>query len=141
MADGVNLEVRMNVLRTAILSLLFVSALAWAGEAKKAKIVTSGEQPADCISAVHVNRIDNREVKVQKLGFELDPGVHSLSARTMVNTSFCKAMGIGTDRHKVQPLEAEFEAGKTYYLGYDHSSPHRRDWKLVIWKVEGGDRG
>ena len=45
-------------------------------------------------------------------------------------------MGNGMTRDAIEPVEANFEAGKTYYLGFDHSSPHRKDWKLVIWKVE-----
>ena len=101
-----------------------------------AKVITSFEKPSECLSAVLVNKIDGKEVKVQKLGFDIEPGAHRLSGRAIVNTSFCKAMGNGMTREAMVPVEANFEAGKTYYLGYDHSSPHRKDWKLVIWKVE-----
>ncbi len=125
--------------KLGVLAALLLPGMALAGDAKSVQIVTSSEKPAECISAVHINKIDGREVKVQKLGFELEPGTHSLSGRAVVNTSFCKAMGLGTQRHKVQPVEANFEAGKTYYIGYDHSSPHRKDWKMVVWKVEGGE--
>jgi len=107
------------------------------GSAAQARIITGNERPAECISSVHVNTIDGQQVYVQPLGFDIAPGTHTLMARAKVNTSFCTAVGPGTNRDTVQPLEAEFEAGKTYYLGYDHSSANRRDWKLVIWKVEG----
>ena len=106
------------------------------GESGKAKVITSFEKPSECLSAVHVNKIDGKEVKVQKLGFDIEPGAHSMSGRAVINTSFCKAMGNGMTRDAIEPVEANFEAGKTYYLGFDHSSPHRKDWKLVIWKVE-----
>jgi hypothetical protein len=33
-------------------------------------------------------------------------------------------------------LEAEFEASKTYWVGLNHRSPHRKDWKYVIWNVK-----
>ena len=120
---------------------ILVASLAWpvlagAADAPRARIVTAGDKPAECISAVHVNRIDDREVKVQEVGFDIEPGRHTLSGRARIDASFCKAMGIGTGRHTAAPLEAEFEAGKTYYVGYDHSSRQRRDWRLVIWKVE-----
>lgn len=131
----------MKAFRIALLAALLVPAMALAADPAKAMIVTSGEKPAECISAVHINRIDDREVKVQKLGFELDPGTHSLSGRANVNVSFCNAVGPGTDRNKLEPLTAEFEAGKTYHVGYDHSSPHRKDWKLVIWKIEDSGQG
>jgi len=107
------------------------------GSTQQARIITGNERPAECISSVHVNTIDGQQVYVQPLGFEIQPGTHTLMARAKINTSFCTAVGPGTNRDTVEPLEAEFEAGKTYYLGYDHSSANRRDWKLVIWKVEG----
>ena len=40
------------------------------------------------------------------------------------------------DALAVPDLEADFEAGKTYYIGLDHSSKNFNDWRLVIWKVE-----
>jgi hypothetical protein len=110
-----------------------------AGDDGKAKIVTGTEKPADCISSVHVNSIDGEQVYVQPLGFEIEAGTHSLTGRAVINATFCRSVGTGSQRNKVEPLEAEFEAGKTYYIGYDHSAGHQRDWKLVIWKTEGGE--
>jgi len=118
------------------LTALLLPLTVMSAEPGTAKVITSFEKPSECLSAVHVNKIDGKEVKVQKLGFDIEPGAHSLSGRAIVNTSFCKAMGNGMTREAMEPVEANFEAGKTYYLGYDHSSPHRKDWKLVIWKVE-----
>jgi hypothetical protein len=124
-----------------ILAMVLVPALLLAGgeydQGQKAMIITGNEKPTECISSVHVNAIDGKQVYVQPLGFDLDAGKHTLTARAVVNTSFCKAVGPATGKDKTQPLEAEFEAGKTYYLGFDHSSSNRKDWKLVIWKVEG----
>lgn len=122
-------------------SAALMSTLALAGSelssSQKARIITGNQRAAECISSVHVNTIDGEQVFVQPLGFEIDPGKHTMTARAKVDISFCTAVGKGTNRDTVEPLEAEFEAGKTYYLGYDHSSSNRRDWKLVIWKVEG----
>lgn len=126
----------MKRVKYLALTALLLPLAALAGEPGKAMIITSGEKPSECLSAIEVNKIDGKEAKVQKLGFSIEPGVHSISGRTIVNTSFCKAMGNGMTRNAIEPVEANFEAGKTYYLGYDHSSPHRKDWKLVIWKVE-----
>ena len=127
----------MKMIKLATFTLLLLPFLLAAENAPKAKIITGTEKAAECISSVHVNNIDGREVKVQALGFDIDPGTHTLTGRALINTSFCKAMGKGSQRNKVEPLEADFEAGKTYFVGYDHSSSNRNDWKLVVWKVEG----
>ena len=57
----------------------------------------------------------------------------------IINTCFCKGMGRGSGVERMEPLEDDFEAGSTYYVGFDHSSKSRSDWKLVIWKVEEGE--
>jgi hypothetical protein len=134
--------VTKTTLKAAVmaLALAMVPALLMANpddeQGQKAKIITGTEKPTECISSVHVNAIDGKQVYVQPLGFDIEPGKHTLTGRATINTSFCKAVGPSTGKDKVEPLEAEFEAGKTYYLGYDHSSNSRKDWKLVIWKVE-----
>ena len=103
----------------------------------KAKIVTSHNNAAQCISPVRILKIDGREVAVQRMGFDLDPGKHTMAGSALVNTAFCAVVGAGTYRDTAPPLEAEFEAGKTYYVGLDHSARNRKDWKYPIWKVKG----
>ncbi len=129
----------MKLLKLAILALLLTPLFSIANAGGKAKIVTSLENPAQCISAVHINNIDGQEVQVQKLGFDIDAGTHTMLGRTILNTSFCKVMGRGSGVEKIEPLEADFEAGNIYYVGFDHSSKSRKDWKLVIWRVEEGE--
>ena len=119
------------------LAMTALPGLSIAGPADKAKIITGNEKPTECISSVQVNAIDGKQIYVQPLGFDIEPGKHTITARAVINTSFCTAVGPGTGKNTAAPLEAEFEAGKTYYLGYDHSSSNRKDWKLVVWKVEG----
>lgn len=129
----------MNSYKFTVLLLVLTPLFTFAAEQEKVSVVTGMSMAASCISSVHVNNIDGREVKVPELGFDVEPGAHTITGRALIDTSYCKAMGIGSQRHNVQPLEAEFEAGKTYYLGYDHNSSNRNDWKLVIWKVEDSD--
>ena len=129
----------MKTIKFAVLLLALVPVLAFAGENDKARVVTGMEKAASCIAAVHVNNIDGREVDPPQPAFDIDPGSHRITARAVINTSNCRVTGIGSQRHKTGPLVAEFEPGKTYYLGYDHSASNRKDWKLVIWKVEGGE--
>jgi len=106
-----------------------------AGKADKAQIVTQNERPAQCISRVAITDIDGKLASVPKQGFKLDAGTHSMKGRATLNTSQCPAVR-GKSNHTVPPLEADFEAGKTYYVGLDHSSKNREEWRLVVWKVE-----
>jgi hypothetical protein len=102
----------------------------------KARIITSYNNLAQCISPVHIQKIDGREVFVQPQGFDLAPGTHTLSGNALINTSYCQTVGQGTNRYHAEPIEAEFEAGKTYWVGINHKSPHRKNWKYVIWNVK-----
>ena len=129
----------MKSLKFAAMLLMLTPVLTIAGEGDKARIVTGAKKAAQCISSVQVNNIDGRDVRVERLGFDIDAGKHSMTGRAIIDTSFCKTVGKGTERNRIEPIEADFEAGKIYYLGYDHSAPNRADWKLVIWKVEGGN--
>jgi len=108
-----------------------------AEEEGNARVITSYNNLAQCISPVHILKIDGREVAVQRMGFDLEPGKHTLSGKALIDTSFCQTVGRGTNQNTAPPLEAEFEAGKTYWVGFNHKSPNRKDWKYVIWNVEG----
>ncbi len=119
---------------TLVLVLLPLAATALASE--KARIVTGFEQASKCISKVQVNTIDSENVRVPESGFTVEPGRHSMTGRAVVNNAFCKNLDYSPSNLDVQPLEADFEAGKTYYVGYDHSSENREEWGLVIWKVK-----
>jgi hypothetical protein len=126
----------MKFMKFALLTLLLLPLGIQAEDASQAKIITSVKQVAKCIAAIEVNKIDGKEVKVQRSAFSIDPGKHSISGRALIDDSFCKVAGVDTGNHPIVPIEYEFEAGKTYYLGYDHSSTLREDWKLVVWKVK-----
>jgi hypothetical protein len=106
-----------------------------ANKSSKAKIVTQNERTAQCISSVVINEVDGRLSNVAKLGFELDAGTHSMNGRAIINTANCPAIR-GRNSYVVPDLEADFEAGKTYYVGLDHSSKNKEEWRLVVWKTE-----
>jgi len=126
----------MKLIRIVLFSVFLLPFIAQAEEAGTAKIITSMSKGAQCISPVHILRIDGREANVQRMGFDLEPGTHTMSGRALIDTSFCKTIGKSTGSEDTAPLEAEFEAGKTYWVGYDHKGENRNDWKYVIWKVE-----
>lgn len=105
------------------------------GEPAAARVITQNEKPAQCLSAVHIQKIDGELVNVHPTGFELEPGRHSMNGVARLNTSFCRRVA-GRNSEAIPDLEADFEAGKTYFVGLDHSSGNSEEWRLVIWKVE-----
>ncbi len=126
-----------GLVRRALLAvaLLATAATAAARDPAMAMIVTSYDRPAQCISPIAVHRIDGEEVQVPTLGFEIEPGIHSLNGRATLNLDYCKTLR-GNEQINIPDLETVFEAGKTYYVGFDHSAPRREDWRLVVWKTE-----
>lgn len=119
----------------AAFALMALAFTAGARDPSKAMIVTSYDRPTQCISPIAVHRIDGEEVQVPTLGFEIEPGMHSLNGRATLNLDYCKTLR-GNEQINVPDLETVFEAGKTYYVGFDHSSARRDQWRLVVWKTE-----
>ncbi len=126
----------MRTIKFALFCLFLLPIQASAEQQGKAKIITGFNQAARCIAPVQILKIDGREVNVQKLTFDLVPGRHTMSGRALIDTSFCQTVGRATNRSSVPPLVDVFEAGKTYWIGFDHSSSDRKDWNYVIWKVK-----
>ena len=120
--------------RIGLTLLLLLPLTAVASE--KAKVITSHERPVQCIAPIEVNKIDGEEVLVNTKVIEIEPGKHTISGRAPhVNTTYCRAPA-GPTFVDVPPLEHEFEAGKTYWVGLDHSAHNRREWRYVVWKEE-----
>lgn len=126
----------MRVFGIAILLLAFLPGPTAADDIGKARVITSFSDAVRCISPVRILNIDGHEVAVTSLGFTLEPGKHTLSGTALLGSTRCPVVGSATMRYPFEPLEALFEPGKIYYVGYDHSSPNRGDWKFVIWKIE-----
>ena len=102
-----------------------------------AEVVTFKSDPTKCLASVQIRTIDGKLKQLPSLGFDIEPGWHTMHGMATVNLNHCPAV---EDRSRKQvhipPLEWLFEAGKKYYVGLDHSSPERQNWQLVVWKVE-----
>ena len=119
----------------ALLAIFALPLQAQASSEDKARIVTQNARPVDCISRVAIRTINGKQKFVSPQGFDLEPGRYTLNGTVALDTTFCKVVR-GNENTRPAPLEAEFEAGKTYYIGFDHSSTNREEWHYVIWKVE-----
>lgn len=102
-----------------------------------AKVVTQHGRPADCLAPIAVYKIDGKERIVPAMGFAIEPGIHTINGRAAIDITYCRRVGRARDSTTAPDLLVNFEAGKTYYIGYDHKSHNTADWKLVVWKVEG----
>ena len=128
----------IRVLLGVCLAALAFSPAAFAaegGQRAMARIVTMHSKPAQCLSPVQIWRVDGERVYVHRNGFNIEPGTRSLNGRAFLDTSFCKPIH-GRTSEPLPDLEVDFEAGKTYYIGLDHSARNFNDWRLVVWKVE-----
>jgi len=126
----------MKSVLVAGLALLLSPPAAWAGDAAKVQVITSFSNATQCISPVRIRKIDGKEAAVNRMGFSLEPGSHTLSGSALIDASICPTLGATTRTPPARPLEADFVAGKVYYVGYDHSSRDRNEWKIVVWKIE-----
>ncbi len=106
-----------------------------AGEGGTAKIITQNSLASQCIASVVIDEIDGKLSNVTRQGFDLEAGKHTMNGRAILNVGNCPALR-GRNSYVVPDLEADFEAGKTYYVGLDHSSKNKEEWHLVIWKTE-----
>ena len=105
------------------------------GSGDKAWVVTSVDKPVECISPISVYSIDGQLVRKNPMNFELEPGRHTLVGTVSSFASGCPTMrtSMGQD---VPPLDYEFEAGKTYYIGLQHKSANQQSWRFVVWRVK-----
>ncbi len=83
--------------------------------------------------AVPVTMTDPASARVPAADWRIEilPGVHRVSGVVRLDTSRCKSAR-GDAGVRIAPLEAVFEAGRDYRIGFDHSSIDAGDWRLVL---------
>ena len=125
-----------------ILILIFLPAEIVAEELvlENPRVVTFKSNVSTCLASVEIKQIDGHLRTLPTMGFEIEPGWHTMHGIAKLNLNNCP---VKEERSRkpvhVPALEWLFEAGKVYYVGLDHSSPMRKNWRLVVWKVEDMD--
>ncbi|NND44423.1 MAG: hypothetical protein HKN58_03800 [Xanthomonadales bacterium] len=123
-----------------LVALAVLPAAALSADRNKAQVVTFKSDPTKCLASVEIKTIDGELKLLPSLGFDIEPGWHTMHGVATVNLNHCPAVEERSRKQvHIPPLEWLFEAGKKYYVGLDHSSPHRENWQLVVWKVESMD--
>ncbi len=127
----------MRKIALMILALALLPSAVFAADPSKARIVTFRSNGAICLASVAIKQIDGHLRQLPALGFEIEPGWHTMHGMATLNLRDCPVVEerIRKQVH-VPPLEWLFEPGKVYYVGLDHSAVQRQNWRLVVWKVE-----
>jgi len=123
-----------------LIALCLSPAALYAGDSEKAQIATHQKDLGNCIGPVVITHIDGQYRQLPALGFDLEPGSHVLQGTSAPSGGLCiSARSSRNSPPPIPPLEATFEAGKEYFVGFDHSSEDPEEWRLVIWKVLDAD--
>ncbi len=126
-----------KVMISAVVCLSALSILPALASSEKARIVTSVNDPLSCMFSVYVYEINGKQVTKTPLAFNIEPGKYTIKAQAAVSTKYCKPTLSAISRPlRIDPMEIEVEAGKSYFIGFDAKSENRRDWHLEVWKVE-----
>ncbi|MGB5487101.1 MAG: hypothetical protein WBN06_06915 [Lysobacterales bacterium] len=101
-----------------------------------ARVITSKGRPADCLAPLAVNKIDGEKRVVPAQGFLIEPGVHTVNGKAMLDLTNCPLTDSNLHISSAADLEVEFEPDGTYYIGYFHEAANTEEWKLVVWHIE-----
>jgi len=113
-----------------------VELMGLAEDTRTVKVVTAGRLPDECLAPVEITRIDGERRAVPARGFTIEPGLHRLNGKAILDTTRCWPLDKNQHVPPAADLEVDFEAGKVYYLAYDRNHPDVNRWQLVVWKVE-----
>ena len=127
----------MKKIASLMMALAMLPAALHAGNADRAQVVTHQKDLGNCIGPVVITHIDGRTRQLPPLGFELEPGSYTLGGISAPSGGLCiSARSSRSSPPPIPPLEAVFEAGKQYFIGFDHSSKDPQEWRLLIWKIQ-----
>lgn len=113
-----------------------VSPTGLAEDARTVRVVTTAQLQDECLAPVEITRIDGMRQAVPARGFMIEPGLHRLNGRAVLDTTRCWPLDENLHIPPAADLEVDFEEGKVYYLAYDRNHPDVNRWQLVVWKVE-----
>ncbi|MBE9548582.1 MAG: hypothetical protein IMF09_04180 [Proteobacteria bacterium] len=134
---------KIRVSLAIFIILMSVPLLLSANPQEQGRIVTNIGKPVSqaCLLEVEVDNIDGENVVRTGYSFSIEPGKHSFKTRyvkEVVNRANCMNSNISRNinRYRIEALEIEVEAGKSYFIAVNAEDRDARNWKLVVWKVE-----
>ncbi|MFC1689914.1 hypothetical protein ACFL07_09720 [Pseudomonadota bacterium] len=121
---------------TRIPAIVFLLLLPFSAVANKemARVITDTAKPVQCIAPIDVYNIDGKLVRKNAMGFDIEPGKHTLVGTARVDSRNCSTFR-GSPRD-VPALEYEFKAGHTYFIGLNHKAAGQKDWFFEVWRIQ-----
>ncbi len=123
--------------------LLGIPLLSFAATDGQGRIFTHIGKPVSkaCLLEVEVDNIDGKNVVRPQYSFAIESGKHQIKtryAKKVVNRANClnSSVSRNINRYRIEPLEINVEAGKSYYVAVNATDRDARNWKLEVWKVE-----
>ena len=101
-----------------------------------ARVLTSYGRPAECLAPVSVNRIDGETRVVSAKGFLIEPGIHTINGKAILDITNCPLIDSNPNISRAADLEVDFEPGGTYHVGYYHAPANTEEWRLLVWHIE-----
>lgn len=101
-----------------------------------ARVITSVGRPEECLAPVSVNRIDGETRVVSAKGFLIEPGIHTINGKAILDITNCPLIDSNPVIGSAADLEVDFAPGGIYYVGYYHAPANTEEWKLLVWHVE-----
>ncbi len=99
-------------------------------------VQTQASRRAEQIFPVQIYRIDDKEIRDDRAQHKLEPGVHTLRARAVIERDLVPGLSRDLSRGGAQEITHNFQSGYRYFIGLKADGPRRQDWHLVIWKTE-----
>ncbi len=153
-----NMMVRRGLRNGSLLLLAALVLLACASHSgtentqRYATLITSYVPLYGTSQPIEISRIDDRRLNLGQFDMQsmqypnsrathrVIPGQHTIHGIPIVRRPDKGPRLAGLDRTP-QPLTANFESGRRYYLAVKPSEADRRRWQVVIWKVEDNNGG
>jgi hypothetical protein len=101
-----------------------------------ARVVTQDGLLENCLAPVSINRVDGEIRNLPARGFLIEPGIHTVNGLATLDTTKCPSVKGDLLLGSSPGMEINFEAGRTYYIAYDHEPVDPAEWRLVIWHVD-----
>jgi len=120
-------------IRSIFVFLLATLPLGGLASEDMARVITDGKKPVECIAPIEVYNIDGKLVRKNAMGFDIEPGVHTMVGLAQIDSANCPSMrGASVD---IPPLEYDFKAGHTYFVGLNHKAAGQQEWFFTVWRV------
>lgn len=104
---------------------------------KVGNLISRQLKPGERLYPVNLLQVDDNNVSDPQLSYTIEPGEHEVVLSGVFDVDPGTMPTIRNNRVNTPHLNMNFEQGKRYYLGALVKGRKVKNWKPVVWKVEG----